>query len=886
MATNPVSYQPDVAIDTNAVSNRVPRPATVPLDNTGLGVAALGGAVDNLAVGIAGAQARAQAVADRNAIADTTVQLAQFHEQQQKTLQDAEQNGIDDPATFAPTFMSSFDDASKQFVEGVNNPAAQQFARVHLANLGVQFHGQALVAQAKAQTEKSITDTQTLSETAGRIVGNDESQYEQQLAGLRNFMNTSVPAPLRPHLLPTAELALASAANAGWLVRNPYGALQAYNRAVGMPDAGAPVLPPATYNPNQLQISNAAGDLPDSYLETPGAADPKLLQAIADEKAKKNPDQHALAVYAETLAQQQGRTQADVDQMHVNQGRYLATGGRAPAPGPTMVASAGPTNDATPTAAQTFPYVSAADQAQGKPTSSGVPFVDALPFDKIVEFRDKAAAEVRKGQVAQRVVLENDVRNQEAQAKSGYDVADIPETRFLAAYGDPNTAHEKFLESQNWTAFGSGVRAMRPMPQNEMEQFLVSQVPTDKDAPDFANQMARYNNLTEAAKYLSNQRNVNGLQALAQQGIVKLGPLVPSDTQGFEAELANRQQIASQVTGLYLPRPTPFTPGEAKAFGQMLDESPVSQKLSLLASMRRGLTDDGTYRAGLQQIRPDSPETAVMGVLAAKQSNQGYYGTSTDYVPPATGAELIGEGSTILRPDKAEKSATGPSRNLYMPNEGLLEQAFANQVGDAFRGDPTGTDAKMAYNLFRFAYAGLAARDGAILADGDKTPDSSRVTAAINAALGGVYTWSGPGSSSSKHAVVKPYGMPDDVFAARFAYARDEALRRAGYASWLDDAGAVAQGASAGAASALYPVSVGDGRYALATGTGFVPGLPGRDGRTQPLIVEVPEGGDVGPQAPTWRHNPGQMIGNALTRNSEFQVNEDAYRRGTAPADQ
>lgn len=756
---NPVQYQPDVAIDPNAVNNRIGRVTTPPLDNTGATVAALGGSLDNLGSALQTNANRVQALQDQDAEREAHVTAAKTAADVYQQFADAQDAQGDNPAGFTPKFMAQFDDYTKGIVDATPNLRAQQVLRANFAGLALHMSQKAMAWQAAQSVEYKGQQIEDSTREYAKVVGTDESVYAPVRDGVYNQIEQSgLPLKIRDNLREKADAALTNAAALGWTQRNPAAALQTLNRAIGTPGAPPPVVPaPPGWTPDMLRT-------------------------------------------AATEANAQGLTE------------FQATGNVGETEGAHTMIKVSDVLNPQPTPAT-------------KGEAVGLPFVDGLSTEKKISLQEHAATLVRQGQMGMRVGLERDVRNQEAQAKAGFEVSDIPEARFVAAYGDPATGHEKFLESQNWVAFGSGIRAMQAMPQNDMEQYLAAQAPADKNAPDFANQMARYNNLHAAADHLAKQRAETGLQALAQQGVVQLGPLDPGDAAGFQAELAHRQDVAAHVAGVYIPNPTPFTPGEAQAFGRMLNSAPVGQQLSLLASLRRGLSDDRTYRTALSQIRPDAPELAQAGALQAKQPEFNSYGTP-DAIAPAVAAETILRGSAALHPSAANKKEDGIGHTPIMPDDKQIEQAFIDKVGDAFAGDFDGM--KQALQSVRYYYAGAAIKDGAMVGQ-DKSPDSKRLEQAIDAVTGGVAKVNG-------HQVIKPYGMPDDVFAARFAAARDETLRAAGY------------NPEAGVSSGYYPINAGDGRYALATGLGFVPDQRGRT--SMPLIVEVPTGGDVGPPRP------------------------------------
>jgi hypothetical protein len=291
--------------------------------------------------------------------------------------------------------------------------------------------------------------------------------------------------------------------------------------------------------------------------------------------------------------------------------------------------------------------------------------------------------------------------------------------------------------------------------------------------------------------------------------------------------------------GTFLTSPVVFTKPEAKALAKVINDAPFAMQMQILGALRKGLSDPATFRAALQQIAPDAPEVATAAALANLKPG---YDLAPGFATPQANAELILRGKAILNPSKAQKETDGVGSAPLLPDPKLLEQAFADKVGDAYAGHPGAL--RTDFQTFREIYAAAAARDGVVVGS-DKTPNDKFVTEAMNGATGGLYSVGG-------HTVVKPYGMPDDAFASRYADAYSAALTRSG----LDPA--------THASSDYPPVNADDGSYYLRAGAGYLTSPV----NGQPVKVEVPTDAIVTQISPTQRTTtaPPEYAGRRLVK--------------------
>jgi hypothetical protein len=243
-----------------------------------------------------------------------------------------------------------------------------------------------------------------------------------------------------------------------------------------------------------------------------------------------------------------------------------------------------------------------------------------------------------------------------------------------------------------------------------------------------------------------------------------IGPLFDEQGNLSESELERRQSNSMSAQGVFLNRPLVFTNPEAKAIGANIANATFKQQATFLGALRRSITDPATFRAAMQQIAPDAPEVA----LAATRANmQPGYALDTGFDSLAKNAEDIMRGKAVLHPSKQQKEVDGVGGNLIMPPNDKMQTKFMEMVGDAYTGQPGAL--RNDFQVVRYLYAAYAADAGLVVDPQNKEANADLLAKAINGATGGLYT-------QGDHKLIKPYGMPDDVFAARYAQAYREAL--------------------------------------------------------------------------------------------------------------
>jgi hypothetical protein len=202
------------------------------------------------------------------------------------------------------------------------------------------------------------------------------------------------------------------------------------------------------------------------------------------------------------------------------------------------------------------------------------------------------------------------------------------------------------------------------------------------------------------------------------------------------------------------------------------------------------------------------------------------FGADESYKPQQV-AQLMLEGEAILNPTKTAAGQDGRGGKLPTPKETDFMLEFNNQVGNAFAGNPAAASSAM--QGVKAYYMGKAAREG----DLSDVMNTKRMQEAINAVLGGVTDVNG-----SK--VIRPWGMPEDIFKDRAKIAFDATIKSKNMT------------ASYGGVTLQ---NYGDGSYLIRSGTDF---LRGPDGA--PVIIDVISAGVPTPaDTSTMSSNPGQL---------------------------
>lgn len=250
------------------------------------------------------------------------------------------------------------------------------------------------------------------------------------------------------------------------------------------------------------------------------------------------------------------------------------------------------------------------------------------------------------------------------------------------------------------------------------------------------------------------------VQAVERDG-AKLNPLSleqminPTDKTTV-SELSNRLVELNRMEKAYGAPRKPLFPEEVAVGHSVMQTGTTEMRGKLLDTLRKGLNDDRAYRAAVQQISPDSPVTAVAGVIRGKSRDavvsSGFLGMGRETISGKETSDLILEGESVLNKSRAQKGEEGKSKGFPMPPDKEFNAKFSSMVGTAFAQDESGYD--RAKQSVRAWYAGKSIREG----DFTGEVNSGRLDKAIKAVTGGVHNFNGLGS------VLLPWGMDSSQF--------------------------------------------------------------------------------------------------------------------------
>jgi hypothetical protein len=178
-------------------------------------------------------------------------------------------------------------------------------------------------------------------------------------------------------------------------------------------------------------------------------------------------------------------------------------------------------------------------------------------------------------------------------------------------------------------------------------------------------------------------------------GIAPNQPLAFNDPDALKTQLKARESAQQTLTASYGAPPKILTDGEAKTLSSSLNNLSTDQKLSFLKQLGAASPSQESYQNTLQQIRPDSPVTAMAGLYLSYDrtipEKTHWFSKDEPAIKPGDVAKRIIEGEGLLNPPKAEKGADGTKNAFPMPKDGGstgLRAAFNKYAEKSFAGLP------------------------------------------------------------------------------------------------------------------------------------------------------------------------------------------------------
>lgn len=760
-------------------------------------------------------------------------------------LKKSQETAKDGAPGYTGRTVAEFDKYAQETLAGISNPKALTYAKAHLNALRTQVGSQSLSFEARAGVADRDTKLEEAFQNYGRLVAADSSKYESSRLALQTMIANLGYDPVtradrsKRYLERLGELGLT-----GENERNPAGVKSTLSRTYGgdfshsldftlRAEGG---LNPSDTNgtPTNFGINQAAHpevDVKTLTKEQAGAIYKKDYwdKIGGDQLAQKNP---ALATIAFDTAVIAGVGRAK---------DLLAQSGGDPSK--FMDLREAYLNKLKSDDPQKFDKYTKAWSTRnanlraeiGTTSAPTSPIVSRMAQDVNVErlpvFISAAQTEENRQQATYRAGLATTEGDHITAYMNGAPVQKpLSEQEYVKAYG-PVEGPQRFANYQQIAQLGTDMNALKLQTPEQMAETAKKYEP-DSIKPGYELATKRYETILKAIDSVNAQRNADPMAYAQVNKVGGAKPLNFNDQADFGAELNRRQGVAATMQQTYGAPYSMLTKAEATTLNQGFQRMTTQQRLGYLNSIRTSVNDPVAYRSIMSQIAPDSPVTAMAGMILQKQ-NPNIVSKPTQVGPVTMGswevytqqdvAGIMLEGEALLNPNKLDKSENGKGKTFPMPEDKDMRPQFTNVVGKAFSADPDG--ANFAYQAVKAYYAGKASRDGDI----SGTLDSARMKEAVNAVIGGVTDINGKGE------VVRPWGMSEERFTNGAKAAFDKAIEANGYKGTQNDNWGV------------YGLqSAGDSKYLVRSGGGYLV-----DKKGNPVVLDLTEKENMSKYIPT-----------------------------------
>lgn len=351
--------------------------------------------------------------------------------------------------------------------------------------------------------------------------------------------------------------------------------------------------------------------------------------------------------------------------------------------------------------------------------------------------------------------------------KKGYPVDDeqIEQIRDMASQSNNPALTSRLTKL---VVRNQSMRDFTPMTPIELQNYLQGSlkplIDSGKASPD---QIERFDTGIELLGTMRQQLKADPLGWYA-----RTGAQVPQLNLADPAAMQQRVNVAKTVSNLYGTSPGAafWTPVERDYVANAMAAQPVDGQMKTLKALNDNISDPAMYQSVIQQIRPDSPVTAMAGMylgLGKNLTTATHWFRADEAIAPQIVAQRLLEGEALLNPTKADKQSNGVGKSFPMPSDtgqNGLRDAFNSYTGDAFRGQPQLAD--QAYQAYRAFYAAEAAHRG----DYSGTLNDAVTKLASKAVIGNVVEKNGKN-------IIAPWGMDETTFNDLAKVHFDEAVK-------------------------------------------------------------------------------------------------------------
>ena len=761
-------------------------------------------------------------------------------------LKDASQSAADGAPGFTGKTVAEFDKYAQQTLAGITNPKAQKYAQMHFDAMRNSVGSKAINFEAQAGVADRDTKLEGAYQNYARIVAGDATQYQPSRDALFSMIaNMGYDPVTRANRAKHYLERLGESALTGEKDRNPSDVKntleRAYTGSFGsasdfvLKQEGGYVANDAGKGPTNFGINQQANpDVDVKNLTKDGAKEiykSRYWDAIdGDKLAKTNP---ALATVAFDTAVNMGADTAkrllkqangDVNTMlDLRDQRYKEL----------IAANPDKFSKFQQSWQNRMTALRSEVSATSAPNASMINRIaNDVNFDRLPAFINAANTEATRQQAVYRSQVTATEGDHVTAYMNGADVMKpLTEGDYTKAYG-PIDGPQRYANYQQIATMGGDISALKLATPEQM-QTMADKYKPDPNRPGYELATNRYDTVLKAIDQVNATRQADPMAYAQATKIGDAKPLNFNDQAAFGAELAKRTGVASTMQQNYATPYALLTKAEATTLNQGFERMTTQQRLGYLNTIKSSISDPTAYRAVMQQIAPDSPVTAMAGMILSKQNPIVVPHTfSADQVYHQQDvAGLMLEGEALINPNKLDKSENGKGKTFPMPKEQDIRDQFNNVVGKAFSADPNG--AAFAYQAVKAYYAGKAAREG----DVSGQTNAGILKEAINAVIGGVTDVNGKGE------VVRPWGMSDERFRNGAQAAFNKAIDAAGYkGSQIDVWGAYGL------------QSAGDSKYLVRSGTGYL-----TDKQGKPIVLDLTEAPNMAALIPTKDNPAGQL---------------------------
>ncbi|EJO2705733.1 hypothetical protein NRE95_001179 [Salmonella enterica] len=397
----------------------------------------------------------------------------------------------------------------------------------------------------------------------------------------------------------------------------------------------------------------------------------------------------------------------------------------------------------------------------GATANGGVWGVQFLEPADVAKIRNSANAQLERQQSKLRADLVEKLQDAKAAALNGQVYQEeIPVQNFINAYG-ADKGLKIYEQYQNLNKLGNAIGQLWDKSPQEIQTLLEQSKPHTEDAAGdgYANKVANYNALTQAAGHILEQRTKDPINFLIANG--HMDALKPEDLQSPDAlknALIRRQDAAQEYSRKFGTPLRIFSNAEAKGIGDMLSKMDPKAEVDYLGKMYEATFDHpDSWNAALGQLFPYSPTSQFSGVLMHydKLIAKEHWLTSDDKVNAKDVASLALAGAEARRTSKVTAGGvTNEVKGMPMPpdeGEQGMRTAFNNIIGNAYAGHPEVMS--QVYDISKDVYAGLMAQKGNYTG----ALDADAWAKAVNLTTGGI-------TKFNNSTVPLPWGMSSDQF--------------------------------------------------------------------------------------------------------------------------